>query len=68
MWDSRTRLGGEVVDRLREEHSVTVWEPFVPKSVRVAEAPGRGLSVLDHARSSKAAAAYRALAQRLEIP
>lgn len=64
MHDARTRLGAEVIQRLRES-GLPVWEPPVPRTVRVAEAPARGLSVLDTASSSKAAAAYRALAKRL---
>jgi len=63
MFDGRTNLAHEVVARVRAEHKIEVLEPFVPKSVRVAEAPGRGRSVLEHAPRSKAAEAYRALAK-----
>lgn len=65
MHDSRTRLGKAVIERLVEA-GLPVWDPPVPRTVRVAEAPERGLSVLDTASSSKAAAAYRALAERLD--
>jgi chromosome partitioning protein len=65
MHDSRTRLGQEVIQRLIDA-GLPVWEPPVPRTVRVAEAPARGLSVLNTAGSSKAAAAYRALATRLD--
>jgi chromosome partitioning protein len=37
----------------------------VPKSVRFAEAPEFGLSVLQHAPSSPGAAAYRSLAVQI---
>jgi chromosome partitioning protein len=63
MFDGRTNLANEVVARVRAEHKIEVLEPFVPKSVRVAEAPGKGRSVLEHAPRSKAADAYRALAK-----
>jgi chromosome partitioning protein len=63
MFDGRTNLANEVVAKVRAEHKIEVLEPFVPKSVRVAEAPGRGRSVLEHAPRSKAAEAYRALAK-----
>jgi chromosome partitioning protein len=66
MYDTRTRLGREVVEALREEHDVRVLEPFVPKSVKVAEAPGRNVSVLAHASSSGAARAYRELAEVID--
>ncbi len=65
MFDARTRLGREVVSRLRDA-KLPVWDPPVPRSVRVAEAPARGLSVLDTARTSPAAEAYRALALLLD--
>jgi len=66
MFDGRTRLGREVLDDVRTRYDVTVLEPPVPKSVRVAEAPGRGRSVLEHASRSSSAEAYRSLAATLE--
>jgi len=66
LFDSRTRLGRDVVARIRESHDIRILEPFIPKSVKVAESPGRGISILDHASSSRAAMAYRELAAHLE--
>ena len=66
MFDGRTRLANEVLDDVRQRYGLTVLEPPVPKSVRVAEAPGRGSSVLRHASSSRSADAYRELAAALE--
>ena len=65
MFDSRTKLAQEMLTSVRENYDLTVLEPPVPKSVKVAEAPGRGRSVLSHAPSSKAASAYRSLAEQL---
>lgn len=62
MFDGRTNLAHEVIASVRETYQLDVLEPPVPKSVKVAEAPGQGRTVLDHARRSKAALAYRALA------
>ena len=62
MFDSRTNLAHEVVAQVREQHQIEVLEPFVPKSVKVAEAPAHGQSVLSHAPRSRGAEAYRALA------
>ncbi len=62
MYDGRTKLGQEVLAAVKEAHQVEVLEPPVPKSVRVAEAPGSGRSVLEYAPRSPAAEAYRALA------
>jgi chromosome partitioning protein len=66
LFDSRTRLGREVIEEIRSTLDVEILEPFIPKSVKVAEAPGRGVSILDHARHSKVSEAYRELAAKLE--
>jgi chromosome partitioning protein len=66
MFDGRTRLAQEVMAKVKEEHKLTVFDPPIPKSVRAAEAPGRGRSVLTHAKSSKPAVAYRNLAKSIE--
>jgi chromosome partitioning protein len=66
MFDSRTRLAQQVLADVDSVYGLTVLDPPIPKSVRVAEAPGRGRSVLSHARSSKPAIAYRELARSIE--
>ena len=65
MFDGRTNLAHQVVDQVRRCTTSTVLEPFVPKSVRVAEAPGVGKSVLEHSPRSSPAEAYRELARML---
>ncbi len=65
LFDGRTRLAHEVVAQVRSDYGVTVFEPYVPKSVKVAEAPAQGRSVLTHAPRSRSAQAYRELAQQL---
>jgi len=66
MFDSRTNLGKKVLIDITESHGLNVIEPPIPRSVRVAEAPGEGKSVLQHARRSRSAEAYRELAANLE--
>ncbi len=65
MYDGRTRHAREVVEDVRTRFGLRVFDPPVPKSIRFAEAPGRGLTILEHAPNSKGAAAYRALAETL---
>lgn len=65
MYDARTRHGREVLDDVRTHFGLEVLDPPVPKSVRFAEAPGRGRSILDHAPTSAGSAAYRAIAALL---
>jgi chromosome partitioning protein len=64
MFDPRTRLANQTLAAVGETYGLTVLDPPIPKSVRVAEAPGRGTSVLVHAPHSPPAEAYRALAAR----
>jgi chromosome partitioning protein len=66
MFDGRTRLAREVLESVPEVHGLEVLPPPIPKSVRVAEAPGTGRSVLHHAPRSKPAVAYRELAGAIE--
>lgn len=65
LFDGRTKLAHEVVAHVRQTYGVKVLEPFVAKSVKVAEAPARGRSVLTHAPRSRSAMAYRELANQL---
>jgi chromosome partitioning protein len=67
MYDPRTRLAQETLSGVGATYGVKVLDPPVPKSVRVAEAPGRGCSVLRHAPRSPSAEAYRALAAQLDV-
>jgi chromosome partitioning protein len=66
MFDPRTRLSQTTLADVKSAYGLDVLEPPVPKSVRVAEAPGRGCSVLEHAPGSRSAEAYRALAAVLD--
>ena len=66
MFDARTRHSQEQIAALRDDERLRVFEPPIPKSIRVAEAPGRGLSILGHARSHPAAVAYREIAEALD--
>jgi len=65
MFDSRTRHAREVVEDVRERFGIEVLDPPIPKSVRFAEAPSQGLTILDHAPKSPGALAYQAIAETL---
>jgi len=68
MFDSRTSLSQQVVSDVRNyltEHvsADTVYQTIIPRSVRLAEAPSFGKTILEHDPHGKGTAAYRALAQ-----
>ena len=64
MYDGRTRLSREVIADIEEQYELPVLAP-VARSVRFAEAPGTGRSILSTAKRSKGAQAYRDLAATL---
>jgi chromosome partitioning protein len=64
MFDGRTRLANDVLAAVGQL-GLDLLQPPIPKSVKVAEAPSKSLSVLEHAPHSKAAIAYRELAANL---
>jgi chromosome partitioning protein len=65
MYDGRTRHSRAILDDVRSRYGLDVLEPPVAKSVRFAEAPAHGRSILRHASSSPGAEAYRAIARTL---
>jgi chromosome partitioning protein len=64
MYDGRTRLARETLAEIGDRHTVRVLEP-IPKSVRFAEAPGAGTSIVRFASSHPGAEAYRRLSREL---
>ena len=65
MYDGRTTQARRILGEVGERYGLRVFEPAVPKSVRFAEGPELGRSVLQHAPSSAGAAAYRSLATQV---
>jgi chromosome partitioning protein len=65
MYDSRTIHGRKILGEVGDRYGLRVFDPPVPKSVRFAEGPELGRSVLQHAPSSAGALAYRSLAAQV---
>ncbi|MGZ4676971.1 MAG: ParA family protein [Acidimicrobiia bacterium] len=65
MFDSRSRHPREVAADVSDRYGLRVFEPAVPRSIRFAEAPATGRSILDHAPTSTGAIAYRELAAQV---
>jgi chromosome partitioning protein len=65
MYDRRTLHSREAVDILRENFGKLVFNTKIRKTVRYAEAPVKGQSVLAYDPSSEAAALYRDLAKEV---
>ena len=65
LYDGRSTHAREVLEDVGERYDLPVLSPPIPKTVRFAEAPAVGRSILSTARSSKGAAAYREVAAAL---
>jgi chromosome partitioning protein len=65
MFDGRTKLADQVVSEVRAYFGSRVYESVIPRSIRLAEAPGYGKPITQYDSSSKGAQAYRKLAQEL---
>ena len=65
MVDPRRRVTREVVALVRERFGDLVFRTEIPVSVRLAEAPGQGRSIFEHALDSRAAHSYWQLAKEV---
>lgn len=65
MLDGRTRLSQQVVEEVRLHFGEKVFDTRIPRSVRIAEAPGFGQPITVFDPGSRASVAYRRLAQEV---
>jgi chromosome partitioning protein len=65
MFDKRILHSREAVDILRENFGDLVFKTRIRKTIRYAEAPVKGLSVLKYDPTGEAAEAYRDLAKEV---
>lgn len=63
--DARTRHAGEIVGLLRERFKDKVFQTAIRESVRLAECPSFGKSILAYESGSRGAEDFRALAREL---
>jgi len=65
MFDARTKLADQVVAEVRAYFGGRVYDAIIPRSVRLAEAPGFGKPIILYDSDSKGAGAYRHLAREV---
>jgi len=65
MFDGRTNFSTQVAQEVRRHFPGKVFASVIPRNVRLAEAPSHGLPVTVYDRSSRGAAAYKAMAQEI---
>jgi chromosome partitioning protein len=64
-YDGRTQLARQVLESLQEEYPELVFKTVIKTTVKLAEAPITGESILSSAGSSEAAKSYRELAEEV---
>jgi chromosome partitioning protein len=65
LYDGRTTHARAVLDTIADTYSLDVLRPAIPKSIRFAEAPAIGHTILTTAPATPGAKAYRELASAL---
>lgn len=66
MFDGRTNFSTQVAQEVRRHFPGKVFATVIPRNIRLSEAPSHGLPVTAYDRSSKGAAAYRAMAEEIK--
>ena len=65
MFDGRTNFSTQVAQEVRKHFPGKAFASVIPRNVRLAEAPSHGLPITVYDRSSRGAAAYRALTDEI---
>jgi chromosome partitioning protein len=65
LYDGRTNHARAVLENISQSYDLEVIEPPIPKSIRFAEAPAAGRSILGTTRNHRGADAYREVAASL---
>lgn len=65
MYDARTNLAHQVGEEVREHFPEATLATMIPRSVRIAEAPSYGQTVLTYDAGSSGALAYREVAREM---
>lgn len=65
MFDRRNKLSASVMEELYKYFPNRIFRSVIPRSVRLAEAPSYGRSILQYDKSSKGGKAYESLAREV---
>jgi len=65
MYDRRNRLSDLVKNEIHQYFPNRVFESIIPRSVRLAEAPSYGRTILQYDPKSSGAKAYESLAREI---
>lgn len=58
MYDSRTKLGDQVIEEVRNYFKEKMYKTIIPRNIRLSEAPSYGKSIIDYDPNCRGALAY----------
>ncbi|KKN00123.1 hypothetical protein LCGC14_1141040 [marine sediment metagenome] len=65
LYDSRTKLGHEILEKIKEYFADKVFNTTIRKNVKLSESPSHGLPVIAYAPDSNGARDYTALTKEI---
>ena len=65
MYDMRTNLSMQVVDNVKANVDVRIYDTLIPRNIRLAEAPSHGMPINLYDPRSAGAESYRQLAKEV---
>lgn len=65
MYDARTRLSVEVQQEVRQHFKDRVYKTYIPRNIKLGEAPSRGQSIFEYDVRCEGAKAYASLAKEV---
>ena len=65
MYDARTNLSLEVVENVKSNLKQTIYKTIIPRNIKLAEAPSRGMPINIYDPKSAGAESYRLLAEEV---
>ena len=58
MYDSRTKLGDQVIEEVKNYFTNKVYKTIIPRNIRLSEAPSHGKPIIDYDPDCRGAEAY----------
>ncbi len=65
MYDARTKLSAEVSQEVRKHFKEKAYKAYIPRSIKLSEAPSAGMSIFDYAINSEGFKAYASLTKEV---
>ena len=65
MYDARTNLSAEVSQEIRKHFKEKAYKTYIPRNIKLSEAPSMGLSIFDYEVNSEGAKAYVSLTKEV---